>query len=290
MKRELMMKKLYVSIVAAILCTSPIFATPCSTETKHCYKKEVAVPDELFDRSWDCGFNPEKIIEFSKQGDRFAHDVIMLALYKQHYAEAKAQGHDKIAEDLKTEMGEYIANLSGAGLLPEQIAKVPPRNNFNCKHIPTMKQPTSTSASSSQHTAILEDVVEGAPKFQDKHPVINIFTTDSKHFGPQSKIDFCKLEACNYEIRDKGQPESMCTALSNYMSVKDSIKNAKAKKLPPQMAEALIAQLDAQAKKTEKEFKDINVAPKILRELPAWSEFRKEVQSRGCEKKFGTQH
>lgn len=284
------MKKLYLSLIAATVCASPLMANPCSKETKHCYKHEFAVADELFDRTWDCGFNPEKIKESSQQGDPFAHDVIMYALYKQHYAEAKAQGHDKIAENLKKEMSEYIANLSSAGLLPEQIAKIPPRNNFTCKQIPTMKRAAHAAGSDNQHTAILEDVVEGLPKFQGKHPVINIFTTDSKHFGPDSKIDVCKLEACNYEIRSKGKSESMCTALSNYMSMKDQAKKARSGGYPKEMAEALLAKVNEQAKTTEKEFEDIKVPTQLLQQLPAWSEFRQEVQKLGCEKKFGQQN
>jgi hypothetical protein len=95
------MKKLYLSLIAAVVCASPVLAKPCPKETKHCYKKEIVVRDELFDRSWDCGFDPQKMVDYSHHGDLFAKDVIMYSLYKQQYVEANEQGHNKIADNLK---------------------------------------------------------------------------------------------------------------------------------------------------------------------------------------------
>jgi hypothetical protein len=282
---ELYMKRPLFALMTTLVFTSIAIGNPCVVgSTKHCYQQD-KVPDDVFDKNSGCGINPKKIEEHAGKGDKFSNDVKAYALKKQELMEAINRKADKkTILTLKGEMADYISKFTEPGLLiPEEVANIPPMNNFVCKTSLTEKQ-----------ADITQDIIEGAPLYLGKHPVINVFNTDRKSFNKDtSKFDFCKIEACNFEIRTKGQSDSICTGLSNYMNQKEQAKKFEGGKLPTgytkEMVEATLGMLKQTEAKTEAAFEKVNVPVQLLHQLPVWSEFRAEVKKLGCEKQPGKQ-
>jgi hypothetical protein len=146
------MKRVYLAMVTALLMTPASLAETesCNAHTKHCYKEKVALKDELFDPTMDCGLNLAKLEDCIKadrsagQGESFCNDVKLYAGNKKKLMEINASiksnpaslpAQKKVIEMLSEVQRNYTHQFVEAGLQPEQIGMIPPINNFTCKKL-----------------------------------------------------------------------------------------------------------------------------------------------------------